>query len=98
MYILLLLFYNKYGVWFDNKQTLEILRKNSNEYTTFKYQVIPEEKVNFLNDIESCFNDDQISFSDEERVLHSHGQNSPDEVFKVLYDKLEKFTDIIVYV
>ena len=61
---------------------------------------VAKRKINqdFVNDIESSFNEDQISFSDEERVLHSHGQNSPDEVFKVLYDKLEKFTDIIVYV
>ena len=61
---------------------------------------VSERKINqdFVNDISSLFNEDQISFSDEERVLHSHGQNSPDEVFKVLYDKLEKFTDIVVYV
>ena len=61
---------------------------------------VTDRKINqdFVNDIKSFFNDDQISFSDEERVLHSHGQNSPDEVFKVLYDKLEKFTDIVVYV
>jgi len=61
---------------------------------------VTERKINqdFLIDIESSFNGDQISFSDDERVLHSHGQNSPDEVFKVLYDKLEKFTDIVVYV
>ena len=61
---------------------------------------VTERKINqdFVNDIKSFFNDDQISFSDDERVLHSHGQNSPDEVFKVLYDKLEKFTDIVVYV
>ena len=61
---------------------------------------VTERKINqdFVNDIKSFFNDDQISFSDEERVLHSHGQNSPDEVFKVLYDKLEKFTDIVVYI
>ena len=61
---------------------------------------VTERKINqdIVNDIKSFFNDDQISFSDEERVLHSHGQNSPDEVFKVLYDKLEKFTDIVVYV
>ena len=61
---------------------------------------VTERKINqdFVNDIKSFFNDDQITFSDEERVLHSHGQNSPDEVFKVLYDKLEKFTDIVVYV
>ena len=31
-------------------------------------------------------------------MLHSHGQNSPDEVFKVLYDKLEKFADLVIYV
>ena len=61
---------------------------------------VTERKINqdFVNDIKLFFNNDQISFSDEERVLHSHGQNSPDEVFKVLYDKLEKFTDIVVYV
>ncbi len=61
---------------------------------------VTERKINqdFVNDIESLFNEDQISFSDEERVLHSHGQNSPDEVVKVLYVKLEKFTDIVVYV
>ena len=61
---------------------------------------VTERKINqdFVNDIKTFFNDDKISFSDEERVLHSHGQNSPDEVFKVLYDKLEKFTDIVVYV
>jgi len=61
---------------------------------------VAERKINqdFVNDIESLFNEDQISFSDDERLLHSHGQNSPDEVFKVLYDKLEKFTDIVVYV
>lgn len=52
----------------------------------------------FIDEIESSFAKDKLSFSDDERVLHSHGQNSPDEVFKVLYDKLEKFTDLIIYV
>ena len=52
----------------------------------------------FLNDLESTFDSDQYSFSDSERILHSHGQNSPDEVFKVLYDKLEKFADLVFYI
>ena len=52
----------------------------------------------FIDEIESSFEKDKLSLSDDERVLHSHGQNSPDEVFKVLYDKLEKFTDLIIYV
>ena len=69
-------------------------------FKVIEKKYVAERKINqdFVNDIKSFFNDDQISFSDEERVLHSHGQNSPDEVFKVLYDKLEKFTDIVVYV
>ena len=52
----------------------------------------------FIDAIESSFAEDKLSLSDDERILHSHGQNSPDEVFKVLYDKLDKFTDLIIYV
>ena len=81
----------------------KVLNTNIKKEPYFKEiekKYVTERKINqdFVNDIKSFFNDDQISFSDEERVLHSHGQNSPDEVFKVLYDKLEKFTDIVVYV
>lgn len=65
-----------------------------------KKKFVSERTLNksFIFDIESTFAKDKLSFSDDERVLHSHGQNSPDEVFKVLYDKLEKFTDLIIYV
>ena len=74
--------------------------KKTPYFKEIEKKYVTERKINqdFVNDIKSFFNDDQITFSDEERVLHSHGQNSPDEVFKVLYDKLEKFTDIVVYV
>jgi len=74
--------------------------KKESYFKEIEKKYVTERKINqdFLIDIESSFNEDQISFSDDERVLHSHGQNSPDEVFKVLYDKLEKFTDIVVYV
>ena len=65
-----------------------------------KEKFVSERTLNksFIDEIESLFERDKLSFSDDERVLHSHGQNSPDEVFKVLYDKLEKFTDLIIYV
>ena len=65
-----------------------------------KKKFVSERTLNksFIIDIEASFTKDKLSFSDNERVLHSHGQNSPDEVFKVLYDKLEKFTDLIIYV
>lgn len=39
----------------------------------------------------------QISTEDKERLSHSHGQTSVDEVFKVLFDKLTKFVDLVFY-
>ena len=65
-----------------------------------KKKFVSERTLNksFIEEIESSFEKDKLSIGDDERVLHSHGQNSPDEVFKVLYDKLEKFTDLIIYV
>ena len=65
-----------------------------------KKKFVSERTLNksFIEAVESSFEKDKLSIGDDERVLHSHGQNSPDEVFKVLYDKLEKFTDLIIYV
>ena len=39
---------NKYGVWFENNQSLKILRED----TLQKYQVLPKGKINFLDKIE----------------------------------------------
>ena len=65
-----------------------------------KKKFVSKQKINqgFIEEIDSVFDKDKLSISDDERVLHSHGQNSPDEVFKVLYDKLEKFADLVIYV
>ncbi|MDC3118456.1 D-alanine--D-alanine ligase [Prochlorococcus sp. AH-716-K03] len=43
---------NKYGVWLDNDQSLELLKKNSRNETVDKYQVLPKRAINFLNKIE----------------------------------------------
>ena len=69
-------------------------------FKEIKKKFVSERTLNksFIEAIESSFEKDKLSIGDDERVLHSHGQNSPDEVFKVLYDKLEKFTDLIIYV
>ena len=42
---------NCHGVWFDNDQSLEILKEN-NKNTADKYQVLPKGEINFLNKIE----------------------------------------------
>ena len=43
---------NKYGVWFNNNQSLEILKENVTDDTTNNYQVLPNGEINFLHNIE----------------------------------------------
>ena len=52
----------------------------------------------FMEDIKKSFNPDRFTHEDGERVLHSHGQHSTDEVYKVLYNKLDKFADLVFYI
>ncbi len=52
----------------------------------------------FMDDLKSKFDTDRYTLEDNERILHSHGQHSTDEVYKVLYNKLEKFIDIVFYI
>mgnify|MGYP002524964741 CR=1 FL=1 len=43
---------NKYGVWFDNDQSIEILKENKRNDIPDKYQVLPKGELNFLQNIE----------------------------------------------
>ncbi len=52
----------------------------------------------FVDELKSTFESDRYTFEDNERILHSHGQHSTDEVYKVLYNKLEKFIDVVFYI
>ncbi|MEZ4517671.1 MAG: FAD-binding oxidoreductase [Chloroflexota bacterium] len=61
---------------------------------------VPEPIINaaFLKAIESEFPESQYTFDERERLLHSHGQTTADEVYKVLYTSLERVADIVFYV
>ena len=43
---------NKNGVWFDNNQSLSILKENHINVTSDNYQIFPKGEINFLNKIE----------------------------------------------
>ena len=45
--------------------------------------------VDEVNDKISNFNEDRYTTEKNERLLHSHGQTSSDEVYKVLYSKID---------
>ena len=52
----------------------------------------------FMADLKKSFNADRFSGEHNERLLHSHGQHSTDEVYKVLYNRLKQFTDLVFYI
>lgn len=52
---------------------------------------------NFLDSIEAHFEGRKYSFDDSVRRIHSHGQTSVDEVVRVLYDKLDKYVDMVFF-
>ena len=61
---------------------------------------ISNKKVNqdFMDELISLFDEDRYSSNDKERLLHSHGQTTSDEIYKVLYSKLDSFVDLVFYI
>ncbi|NJM28305.1 MAG: FAD-binding oxidoreductase, partial [Pseudanabaena sp. RU_4_16] len=51
----------------------------------------------FCQAIANSFPAHQYSFEDSERLLHSHGQTTFEEVYKVLYGQLERIVDMVFY-
>ena len=65
-----------------------------------KKKYISKQNLNkqFMDEVISTFDEDRFSSSDKERLLHSHGQTTSEEVYKVLYSKLDTFTDLVFYI
>ncbi len=61
---------------------------------------IAKKKINqnFMDELVSLFEEDRYDTSDKERLLHSHGQTTSDEIYKVLYSKLDSFADLVFYI
>ncbi|MCW5879784.1 MAG: FAD-binding oxidoreductase [Anaerolineae bacterium] len=60
---------------------------------------VPPPRVNpaFARALAEAFPATQVSQDDDERLLHSHGQTTADEVYKVLYGALERVADLVFY-
>lgn len=71
--------------------------ENLKEERTDKPVDPPRKNESFCKAAADCFRSDQISFDDEVRLLHSHGQTTAEEVYRVLYDRLERFADMVFY-
>jgi len=57
----------------------------------------PRQNSGFCSELTTLFSIDQYSYDDEERLAHSHGQASSEEVHKVLYSRLERTADLVFY-
>ncbi len=65
-----------------------------------KKKYVSKQKINtqFMDEIVSVFDEDRFSSSEEERLLHSHGQTTYEDVYRVLYSKLDTFADLVFYI
>jgi alkyldihydroxyacetonephosphate synthase len=57
----------------------------------------PHKNSDFCNELAQLFPCDRYSFDDEERLVHSHGQTTTEEVYKVLYSQIERLVDLVFY-
>jgi alkyldihydroxyacetonephosphate synthase len=51
----------------------------------------------FCQEIYQQFPPHRYTFDDNERLIHSHGQTSSEEVYKVLYSRIERTVDMVFY-
>ncbi len=57
----------------------------------------PVSNERFLGELEAVLRKDQYTSDDRERLIHSHGQTTTDEVYRVLYEQLERCADVVIY-
>ena len=80
------------------EELLEI-KIESNDRLVEQPPYIPPSRCqpDFYQAIQDSFAPERYSLADSERLLHSHGQTTFEEVYKVLYDKLERIVDLVFY-
>lgn len=51
----------------------------------------------FCQAVAHIFPESQYTFDDRQRLIHSHGQTTADEIYKVLYSQLERVADMVFF-
>lgn len=57
----------------------------------------PNLNESFYQAVQQCFDARQYTLDPYERLLHSHGQTTADEVYRVLYHQLERIADMVFF-
>ena len=51
----------------------------------------------FLQEVKNSFDSDRFTMEDLERLIHSHGQETFMDIYKVLYKSIERMVDLVFY-
>ena len=51
----------------------------------------------FLEEVKNSFDSDRFTMEDLERLIHSHGQETFMDIYKVLYKSIERMVDLVFY-
>ncbi len=81
------------------EKVLNISLDTSKMMNELETKPIPKAKKNaaFCNACSEIFSEDSYSFDDTERLIHSHGQTTADEVYRAMYKSLERVVDMVFY-
>ena len=58
----------------------------------------PNLNQEFMDGVRRDFSEDHFTTDDKDRLLHSHGQTTSEEVYKVLYNRVARCVDMVFYV
>ncbi|MGA1199292.1 MAG: FAD-binding oxidoreductase, partial [Candidatus Latescibacterota bacterium] len=82
------------------EEVLQIPIRQEDMGKEVKHENLPQplSHEGFISAIKNVLNEDQVSQVDLDRLVHSHGQLSVDEIYRVLYDRPpERLVDVVLY-
>ena len=81
------------------EEMLDIKFDMNDTKTEIVEKPVPDPIINetFYDAIAEAFPADRFSTDKQARLIHSHGQTTADELNKVLYDRLERYTDMVFH-
>lgn len=83
--------------YFEEQLNVKIDFDCPQEESLNKSVLSDNKNVSFCQEVSESFNDNQYNFAEQDRLQHSHGQTSAEEVYKVLYHQLDRTVDMVFY-
>ena len=81
------------------EEMLDIKIDYDNLQPEVKNKPVPAAKLNeaFYQAAQAQLGADKVTIDDRQRLIHSHGQTTADEVYKVLYSALDRVVDLVLF-